>query len=272
MLMGRFLAIAAALLLAAGCLAPMNGYYGGYGGNGGYDGYSDGGYAGYNNYPAYGYGYSCPAPYSGYSYGYPGCNTSTVYRYNTVVYPQSTGYQQPAYYPGNSGAVVNNPQYPHWRRRQAQPQNYQQGPYQHTHQGNPANNSGQSSLGPTPGHAPGSGSANHAATGPRHRYRNDQVSGPQTQAPFVRPGHRQQAVNAPGLTAAPSQQGPRPQAMQASSPGPVMHRPMAQTSPRPAPAMAASRPVAGGSGGSSQRAPQGQGRQGNQKRGGQGSQ
>jgi hypothetical protein len=268
MLMGKFLAIAAALLLAAGCMAPVNGYYGGYGG---YDGYYDGGYAGYNNYSAYGYGSSCPTPIYGSSYGYPGYNTSTVYKYNTVVIPQSTGYQQPAHYHGNRGAVVNNPQDPRWRRRQAQTQNYQRGPYHLGHQGNPANNSGQSSLGPAPGQASGPGFGNHAGTGPRHRYRNNQVSGPQTQPSFVRPGHRQhQAVNAPGLTAAPSHQGPRPQAMQASSPGPVMNRPMAQPSPRPA--MSASRPTAGGPSGSPPRAPQGQGRQAHQKRGGQGSQ
>ncbi|MFZ2089421.1 MAG: hypothetical protein WAU47_12680, partial [Desulfobaccales bacterium] len=81
MLMGKFLGITAALLLAAGCVAPVSGYYGGYG-DGGNSGYYDPS----SGYGYGGYGYSSPVPTYGYSYGYPGGNATTVYNSRTVVY------------------------------------------------------------------------------------------------------------------------------------------------------------------------------------------
>lgn len=260
---------AAALLLVAGCIAPLGGYYGDYGGYGGYGGYNY--YGGYPSYPGQlSYGYPYPAPLYGYSGGYAGDDGMVFYPPEPVAINPPIDYQVPVYPPGTD-PTVSGPQPPHWGWQASRQLDYPRRHRYHNHQGDPFNPPPETEHSFIPGADPPNGSV----AGP---HRRQWLGGDpranhhqRLQSPRHQDSQRVQRAHPPSFPfGQPQHMADQQHRMRAPMARSTMPPPMAR--PNPTPSLRGPRPGGNPPRQASTHAPQAQNRQSRQKRPGQGSQ
>lgn len=269
MLRLTFFLTAAALLLVAGCIAPLGGYYGDYGGYGGYGGYNY--YGGYPSYPGQlSYGYPYPAPLYGYSGGYAGDDGMVFYPPEPVAINPPIDYQVPVYPPGTD-PTVSDPQPPHWGWQARRQLDYPRRHRYHNHQGDPFNPPPETEHSFIPGADPPNGSV----AGPHRRQwlRGDPRANhhQRLQSPRHQDPQRVQRAHPPSFPfGQPQHMANQQHRMRAPMARSTMPPPMAR--PNPTPSLRGPRPGGNPPRQASTHAPQAQNRQSRQKRPGQGSQ